>query len=444
MSAKNIFVINNGSTSCKIALFEDKKLKVQEELFIDSDSIRGMKLVIDQLDMRTALVKDFLEKENIDSSTFDIIVTRGGTIPPSKAGAYAVNALMLNTLRYAPMAQHASWLSCMIGMELARPFRTPVIIYDAPGSDEFDPKAKITGLPEVTIVPVSHVLNIRKVAREVAERLKLPYEDGNFIVAHLGGGISINIHKQGRIVDSVYDDMGPMSPQRAGRIPTRFMTKLCYSGKFTEAEMKRHQAGEGGLTAWFGTQDLRKIEKLIDDGNETAKLVYEAMTYQIAKGIGELAPVVNGKIDAVILTGGCAWSEKFTKQIAESAHVLEGVFDSAGHGIVYPVLIGDSLEIKALMNRLGYSNELCRIVDCPDDKQQSEKAVELINSGEGDFLMKGLVETIDFLKSVVNKSNNLTTGQVMSHRAFGEFPGYPKFLGLSDGVKQEDLTDVNW
>ncbi len=322
MKGKKIFVINNGSTSCRIALFEDGELKVKEELFIDSDLIRDMKLIVDQLAMRTGMVKDFLLKENINPSAFDIIVARGGTIPPCKAGAYAVNDLMLNTLLYAPMAQHASSLSCMIGYELGKPFNIPVIIYDAPGSDEFDPKAKITGLPEVSIVPVSHVLNSRKVARDVSELLNIEYEECNFIVAHLGGGISINVHMHGRIVDSVYDDMGPMSPQRAGRIPTRFMTKLCYSGKYTEQEMKRHLSGEGGLTAWFGTQDLRKIEALIDNGDEKAKLVYEAMTYQIAKGIGELAPVVKGRVDAVILTGGCAWSERFTSQIVDRVSYL--------------------------------------------------------------------------------------------------------------------------
>ncbi len=325
MESRKIFVINNGSTSCKIALFEDEKVIFKEELTINSEDIQDLKFVLDQFEMRTEMVTEFLRKNNIEPASFDIIVGRGGPIPPSEAGAYAVNELMMNTLRYAPMAQHASTLSCLIGYELSRPYNTPVIIYDAPGSDEFIPEAKITGLPEVKIVPVSHVLNTRKVARETADIIGKPYEECNFIVAHLGGGISINIHSGGKIIDSVYDDMGPMSPQRAGRIPTRFMVSLCYSGKYSKAEMKYRLSGAGGLTAWFGTQDLRIVEKMIDSGDTEAALIYEAMTYQIAKGIGELAPVVKGKIDAVILTGGCALSIRFTSKIAERIEFIAPV-----------------------------------------------------------------------------------------------------------------------
>jgi butyrate kinase len=320
-----IFTINPGSTSTKIALFNDENLVVKEELFHDTAEIASYKTALDQLEMRKEKVLEFLKKADIDPEEFDIIVARGGSLPPIQGGAYAVNRLMVDFLSYAPLAQHVSNLACMIGREIAMPYGTPVIIYDAPGTDEFNSVAKITGLPEVKIIPVSHALNTRKVARDTSKTLGRPYEQCSFIVAHLGGGISINAHRDGKIIDSVYDDMGPMSPQRAGRIPTRFMVKLCYSGKFTQQEMKHHLSGEGGLTAYFGTQDLREIEAMIDSGNELAREVFYAMAYQVAKGIGELAPVLHGNIDRIILTGGCARSQLLTDLISERVGFLAQV-----------------------------------------------------------------------------------------------------------------------
>jgi butyrate kinase len=232
---------------------------------------------------------------------------------------------MIEVLTYAPQAQHVSNLACMIAKEIAEPYNIPVIIYDAPGTDEFIPEAKMTGLPEVEIIPVSHVLNTRKVARDVARKLGKEYEKCRFIVAHLGGGISINAHCEGKIIDSVYDDMGPMSPQRAGRIPTRFMAKLCYSGKYTYDEMKRKLIGAGGVIAYLGTQDLRKVTAMIEEGNDLAKKVFYTMAYQIAKGIGELAPVLHGKIDRIILTGGGAHNKLLTELITERVSFLAPV-----------------------------------------------------------------------------------------------------------------------
>ncbi|MGI5936888.1 MAG: butyrate kinase [Oscillospiraceae bacterium] len=322
---KLIFAINPGSTSTKIALFEDDKMLVKEELSYDAADISKYKRAIDQLEMRKQSILDFLEKHQIDPKKFDIIVARGGSLPPIKGGAYRVDDYMVDVLTYAPLAQHVSNLACMIGKEIGDQYNIPVIIYDAPGTDEFIPEAKMTGLPEVEIIPVSHVLNTRKVARDVAKKLDKEYEKCRFIVAHLGGGISINAHCEGKIIDSVYDDMGPMSPQRAGRIPTRFMAKLCYSGKYTYDEMKRKLIGQGGVIAYLGTQDLRKVTAMIEAGDELAKKVFYAMAYQIAKGIGELAPVLHGKIDRIILTGGGAHSRLLTDLITERVSFLAPV-----------------------------------------------------------------------------------------------------------------------
>lgn len=313
---KKILVINPGSTSTKLAIFDDDRLVIKEELFIDTEVVSQFKTAYEQLELRRMSVEYFLTGAGFSPSDLDIIVARGGSLPPMPGGAFTVNDLMVNELKYAPYAQHASNLGCMIARLIGDPVSVPCIIYDAPGADEFDPMAKVTGLPEVTIVPVSHVLNTRKVARDVAKSLGKAYEDCNFIVAHLGGGISINVHTGGRIVDSVYDDMGPMSPQRAGRIPTRFMTTLCYSGKYTESEMRRRLTNDGGLSAYLGTQDLRKVVQMMEEGNELAIKLFNTMAYQIAKGIGELSTVVCGKVDRIILTGGAAHRQNLCDLIA--------------------------------------------------------------------------------------------------------------------------------
>ena len=322
---KKIFVINNGSTSTKVALFENEEALIKRELSLDTSALNKFKTAMDQLEMRSSIVRDFLEEHGTNPEEFDIIVARGGALPPISGGAYRVNDLMIDVLKFAPMAQHASNLSCIIGAELGKPHDVPVIIYDAPGADEFDEAAKITGLPEVRIAPVSHVLNTRKVARETADAIGKSYEECRFIVAHLGGGISINVHREGRIVDSVYDDMGPMSPQRAGRIPTRFMVSLCYSGKYTKEEMKRRLTNEGGVRAYFGTQDLRKIEEMIENGNKEARTIYHAMAYQIAKGIGELSTVLCGEVDRIILTGGGSRGKMLTDWIRERVEFIAPV-----------------------------------------------------------------------------------------------------------------------
>jgi butyrate kinase len=322
---KHIFVINTGSTSTKAALFEDDEILVKEELSYDAAEISKYERALDQLEMRKRSIYAFLEKHGIDPKMFDIIVARGGTLPPVEGGAYWVNDLMIDVLAYAPMVQHASNLACMIAREIAAPYNIPVIIYDAPGTDELNPEAKMTGLPEVEIIPTSHVLNTRKVARDVARKLGKEYEKCRFIVAHLGGGISINAHCGGRIIDCVFDDMGPMSPQRAGRIPTRIMAKLCYSGKYTYEEMYKKIVGQGGVIAYLGTQDLREVAAMIEAGDELAKKVFYAMAYQIAKGIGELAPVLHGKIDRIILTVGAAHRRLLTDLITERVSFLAPV-----------------------------------------------------------------------------------------------------------------------
>lgn len=323
---KKIFTINCGSTSTKIAYFEDLNMLYKDSLDISVEDLKTMPNVLDQLDYRTNQVKVFIDKNSLNVEDFDIIVARAGTIPHvPKDGAYEVNDLMVATLKYAPEAQHASTLSSLIAVELAKGKEIPVIVYDSTATDMADPIAKVTGIPEIVNMPIAHLLNTKMAGMTYAKSQNKDYKDLNLIIAHLGGGITLGFHDHGRIADWIYDDEGPMSPQRAGRIPTRYMVDYCYNSKLTQKEMKMKLAGKLGLAAYFGTQDIRDVEKMIEEGNEEAKLVYEAMAYGVAKGIGELSVVRGGNVDCIILTGGIANSKMFTDFIIDRVKFIAPV-----------------------------------------------------------------------------------------------------------------------
>ncbi|MGI5971476.1 MAG: butyrate kinase [Oscillospiraceae bacterium] len=314
---KKILVINTGSTSTKVAIYENETEKAKAELSVDSDAFRGMTSAVDELGIREKAVCDFLEENNVDPASLDIIVTRGGILPSCEGGAYRINQLMVDILRYAPVKEHASNVACMIGKAIADRYGKPAIIYDPPVVNEFTEIAQMTGLPDVRVHPVGHMLNSRCVSYVVAEKIGKPYKECNFIVAHYGGGYSVSAHKKGRIVDQINDDIGSMSPQRAGRIPTGELIKLCYSGKYTEREMVRKLIGNAGFVGYFGTQDAREVEKMARNGDQKAILVWQAMAYQCGKAIGEIACVLKGEVDRIIFTGGVSYSKYFLDQVID-------------------------------------------------------------------------------------------------------------------------------
>lgn len=323
---KKIFTINCGSTSTKVAYFQDDILISKVSLDITAEQLKQMPKTLQQLELRTSQVRTFLMENNLDPKEFDIVVARAGTIPAVPTdGAYEVNALMLASVTYAPEAQHASTLSCLIANELVKDISVPVIIYDPTCVDSADPIAKITGIPEITNMPVAHLLNTKMAGITYAESVNKKYKDLNLIIIQLGGGITLGFHDHGRIADWIYDDEGPMSPQRAGRIPTRYLANFCYNSKMTLQEMRMYLCGQSGLSAYFGTQDVRDVERLIESGDEKAELVLHAMAYGVAKGIGELSVIRGGKVDQIILTGGIAYSERITKWISELVNFIAPV-----------------------------------------------------------------------------------------------------------------------
>ena len=320
-----IFVVNTGSTSTKIALYEDEKEIFIKNLSHPDELISKFDDVQDQLNMRLEFVRSYLKEKEFNVKELSCVVARGGMLVPVKSGAYEVNELMLDRVENRPVMEHASNLAAPIAYDIAREAGVPSYIYDSVMTDEFPDIARISGMPDIPRNSTSHVLNTRAMAIKYAKSIGKKYEDINIIVAHLGGGISINIHHEGQIIDLISDDEGPFSPERAGRVPCRDLINLCYSGKFDKKTMQRKLRGNGGLKAYLNTIDAREVEAMIQEGNEYAKMIYQAMAYQVAKGIGELATVVDGKVDVVILTGGIAHSKMLTSWIKNKVSFIAQV-----------------------------------------------------------------------------------------------------------------------
>lgn len=325
-----ILAINPGSTSTKIALYEDEKEIFVKTLDHPIELIDSFDNVEDQLQMRQDVVMSFLKEKNFDVKELSAVVARGGMLPPVKSGAYTINDLMIDRVEKRPVMEHASNLAAPIAYGIAKEVGIPSFIYDSVMTDELLGIARISGSPDIPRTSASHVLNTRAMAIKYAKSKGKRYDELNIIVAHLGGGISINIHSGGKIVDLVSDDEGPFSPERAGRVPCRELINLCYSGKYDKKTMHRKLRGNGGLRAYLNTIDAREVESMINAGNEEAKLIYEAMAYQIAKGIGDLATVVNGEVDAIILTGGISYSKMLTSWIKQRVSFIAPVEIMAG------------------------------------------------------------------------------------------------------------------
>ena len=334
---KRILVLNPGSTSTKVALYEDKNQIFVESITHTYEELAPFAKVADQYEFRKNLVLKCLEEKNVDLKTLDAIVARGGLLGALKAGAYEVNEDMIWQLKNKPYQEHASNVGAMIAYPIAQELGIPAYIYDGVTVDEMDEINRYTGFPEFRRRGLGHNLNTRAAAIRYAKENGKSYDDITVIVAHLGGGISVNLHTKGHIADFISDDEGPYSPERSGWLPIVHLVKLCYSGKYTCPELLKRMKNQSGLKAYCGTTDSREVEKMIENGDEKAKIVYEAMALNVAKNIGKCAPYVYGKVDAIILTGGIAYSKYFTDMVKERVEWIAPV-------VIYP---GED-EMKAL------------------------------------------------------------------------------------------------
>ena len=320
----SILVINTGSTSTKLAVFRGEEKLLDENINHPVQELAECKTLLDQYPLRRDAILACLKEHGFADMRFDAVAARGGTFGIAKGGAYLVEENLLEACRH-PVTNHPSNLSAIIAGEIAASQGCKAYIYDAVCVNEVENIARVTGLADVKRRPFSHVLNTRATARDVAQEMGGKYEDMNFIVAHLGGGISINLHRHGRIVDICSDDEGPMSPERAGKLNGKSYVDLCYSGKWSKDEMMKRIKGAGGLVSHLNTSSLIDVEKMIDSGDEHADFILSAMAYQIAKEIGALATVAQGKVDRIILTGGCAYSKRLTERVTENVSFLAPV-----------------------------------------------------------------------------------------------------------------------
>ena len=338
--AYTILVLNPGSTSTKAAVYQDAHPLLTRSIVHTNRDLAPYPTLNDQLDYRVALVRGWLAQEGFDLSTLSAVVGRGGIIPNIVAGGYVVDDALTDCLLHHTVFDHASNLGGLMAREFARPLGIPAYIYDAVTSDELLPEARVTGFKEVTRTSFCHVLNARAMGHKYAQAMGRSYEDMNLVIAHLGGGISISAHSHGRIIDSVSDDAGPFSPDRAGSLNMLYVVDMCYSGKYTKAEMLKKLRGEGGMSALLGTHDCQEVERRIKAGDEWAALVYKAQALQIAKGVGIMLGCFTELIDAVILTGGLANSKMLTGMVIGYLHNLSRVVVLPGENEMEALALG--------------------------------------------------------------------------------------------------------
>ena len=321
-----LLVINPGSTSTKIGIFDDEQPLFAETLRHPSDEIAAFPHVLDQYDFRLRAVLASLEGKQIPLGSLAAIVGRGGPVRPIPSGTYQVNDKMMADLgNRNKEREHASSLGGMMAHDIAGRVGVPAFIVDPVAVDEFDELARISGLPQIERKSIGHALNVKSAGRRAAQDLGRPYPELNLVVVHLGGGISVYAHRKGRMVDvnQALDGGGPFSPERSGGLPVGDVVRMCFGVhpfeglNLTYDEMFKKLAGKGGLVAHLGTNNAREVEERIHAGDDHARLIYEAMAYQIAKEIGAMATVLKGEVDAVVITGALAHSEMLLNWIRE-------------------------------------------------------------------------------------------------------------------------------
>lgn len=328
----NILVINPGAGSTRIAIYQNDKPLFEENVRHRPEELARFPRVIDQYTWRKERIKTFLAERQYDARNLSAVVGRGGTFKPLASGTYVVNDAVVQDIKNGNyQSEHVSLLGALIAREIADELKVPAYFVDPVSVDEFWPRARFSGLKEIKRKALSHALNVRMVAKKAAQELQKPYAECNFVIVHLGTGITVAAHDHGRQVDSSNaNEDGPFSPQRTGSLPTIPLVDLCFNGTMTKDAMKKKIWREGGWMSYLGTDDSIAIEKRIDEGDADAALVYDAWIYQVAKEIGAYAVVLKGAIDAIIITGGIAKSDRVVAALKEWTRFLCSRF------MVYP------------------------------------------------------------------------------------------------------------
>jgi butyrate kinase len=328
---KYVLVINPGSTSTKIAIFKNGDVVLEEKISHSSEEILSFPSIASQFQFRKDLIIKTLQKNNFNTAKLNAICGRGGMLHSLTSGTYIVNEKMVQDLNEAKRGEHASNLGALIAFDMAKDLNIPAFIVDPVSVDEMEPIARISGISLIERSCIFHALNHKAIARLVAKDKGKSYGDLNMIIAHLGGGISVAVHKEGRVIDvnNALDGDGPMSPERSGTVPLGPLYKMCFSNQYSLKDIKTMNYGKGGLVSYLGTNNALEVVGRIKNGDEYAKLIYDAMIYQIAKEIGACATVLKGKVDYIVLTGGLAYEPYLIKELTERVNFISEV-------LVYP------------------------------------------------------------------------------------------------------------
>lgn len=327
-----ILVINPGSTSTKVSVFENKKTIFSISISHSAEELSQFQNIWDQYDFRKKAIIGVMEKNGLSLKDIHIITCRGGNIKPVKGGIYAVNIKMIEDLKSEKYGRHATNVGNVIAYDLGEENNIPVITVDPPVTDELCEYAKFSGIPQIIRQSSFHALNQKATARKVAQRIGMLYEDINLIVVHMGGGISVGAHKKGKVIDvnNALDGDGPYSPERAGALPNADLIKMCYSGKYSQERMLKLMTGNGGLVAYLGTTDVLAIESRIKNGDKYVENVYMAMAYQVVKEIGSMAAVLEGKVHGIVFTGNLAHSKLLMDYIKLKISFIAPIFVMPG------------------------------------------------------------------------------------------------------------------
>ena len=320
MSVKSL-IINPGSTSTKIGVFEDETLLFEETLRHSTDEIARYATIVDQKDFRKDIIMNLLKEKNFDIASLNMVVGRGGMLKPIPGGTYAVTDDLLEDLKIGKQGQHASNLGGILAREIGDSIGVPSFIVDPVVVDELCDIARYSGVPELPRTSVFHALNQKAVAKRYAKETGKAYDSLNLIVVHMGGGVSVGAHKCGQVIDvfNALDGDGAFSPERAGGAPSGALIKMCFSGKYSEKEVYKKFVGNGGFNAYVGSNDMRDVEKMVNNGDMKAKEVRDAFIMQVTKDIGSMACVLKGKVDQIIVTGGIAYDKAVVAGLKEAS-----------------------------------------------------------------------------------------------------------------------------
>ncbi|MFC1568859.1 butyrate kinase [bacterium] len=332
MEDKNILVINPGSTSTKVAWFINDRSIWQETIQYTPEDLHSFHSSLDQIQLRQSDIQTILEQKQADLSVLSAVAGRGGPFRPMESGTYRVTEAVIQDIHEGRVqADHISNIGAILADYFAQRAGVIAFFVDPVCVDEFEPLARYSGMPELERKSLLHALNIKAAARQIASKLKKPLNECHFIIAHMGGGISICAIQCGRMVDvNNANEEGPFSPERCGTLPASSLAKLCFSGSIDYPALKKRIVGQGGMAAYLGTHDIQEVWQWIDEGNHEAQIVLQAMAYQIAKEIGAMATVLSGRVNAVILTGGLCRDDRLMTWVEERIRFIAPVYRLPG------------------------------------------------------------------------------------------------------------------